>query len=220
MIIENIIKLFYHSAQNSKHHHYYFCFFQHAAFLHHIVYDMSSIFSSFDFYFNLDSTAEAWMRARNRFDKNIIEKRFVTFNFEWSFQHLNVQLLMNAKFKSLSLKNVSYAIYCFICKMSVKQWQKNMNSYTKHLQISFNCEWLKKYHEKLMMIKKFFCKRCFVKFFSNIKLHVHIREKHNKKQKFFITFSVIIKSFFEFSASKSFAKISFSHTSIMFMIFT
>ena len=74
-------------------------------------------------------------------------------------------------------------VACYTCRKNVCDWQKNDDSYEMHVKVSLNCEWLKKHHESLMLIKKFAYRRCFVKFLNNIKLYEHIRTKHAKKFK-------------------------------------
>ena len=75
-------------------------------------------------------------------------------------------------------------------------------------------------------LKTFACKRCFVKFSSNIKFHEHIRDHHAKKSKFvvsnFTSFTFSESIIFLFDSSKFASKILFisstSSQSIFFSI--
>ena len=155
---------------------------------------------------------------------NIYKKRYETWNDvteSWSHEWFSTQNLLNVEFHLVNdVKKKKNNVACWTYDIQFCDWQKNMNFYETHCHLFFNCEWLKKHYETLMMFRKFVCKRCFVKFFNNIKLHEHIRTKHAKKfkkissnEKFTIAFATSKTSIFwseivSRSKSNTFSRIS------------
>ena len=150
---------------------------------------------------------------------NIFEKRensFHDIHISWSHERFSTQKIINADLHFFQIRFThNDIVHCYTYLTILSNWKKNDDSYEMHLKTSSRYHWLKTHREKLMLIKKFTCKRCFVKFSNNIKLHEHIRTKHAKKSKQFFNHE---KFFSTFSTSN--ASITTSHISIaMFSTF-
>ena len=116
-------------------------------------------------------------------------------------QHFTFQQLIDAEFSYKFISKNMNQTHCFICRIYVTNWNKSFDFYANHFRFSSNYKWLQKHHEILISIKKHACKRCFYKFVNNIKLHEHVRVKHNKK---FVKFTFSFFSFFSFISIFSF----------------
>ena len=103
---------------------------------------------------------------------------------------------------------------------NVMQFWKNSwkNSWKKLIQQQVEKARLEKKRQTIEKIKTktFFCKRCFAKYFNNIKFHEHIRDHHTKKSKFVVSSSFISFISFFISFVTSFESTIFSE-SIIFL---
>ena len=79
----------------------------------------------------------------------------------------------------------------------------------------------KKTRLKKKRLKVFVCKRCFVKFSSNIKLHEHIRNHHAKKFKIalFTSFNISLALYTFFVAFNMSSQMSFTSSLTSFALF-
>ena len=157
------------------------------------------------------------LRVNIRLNWNISKNRFATFDFDfyqWFHKHFSTQKIIDVELQ-LFINDFENDVICYICKIHICDWQKNDDFYEMYSKIFFECAWLKTHHETLMLIRKFACKRCFVKFSNNIKLHEHIRTKHAKKSKKTFVFSATSITFiFSFVIALITSFVSSSITSI------
>ena len=80
-----------------------------------------------------------------------LQKRFVIFKSRsWSHKRSFSQQMIEAKFEQID--NEDDAVVCLKCLVVIREWA-NKNSYNVHLQMWFDYKWLKKHHEKFMLIK-------------------------------------------------------------------
>ena len=82
------------------------------------------------------------------------QKRFVIFEFRsWFYEHSSSQHMIETKFKQIDNEKFNDAIACSKCFVIIREWTNDKNSYNLHLQMWFDCKWLKKHYEKFMLIK-------------------------------------------------------------------
>ena len=111
---------------------------------------------------------------------------FSSFSLSTSKRRANVYVISHRqKFSSCLSKNV---------KFSFVSLSSSLNYQITWLQ--FRQQQIEKNRITKEKAEIFSCKRCFVKFFSNIKLHEHVRTKHAKKfSAISITITLFISSF-------------------------